>query len=206
MASKILHLPEYCNVFKEFLVEELVFYESPLDFHHGKCSVIGRLFERNNLWYLQNITLDCVDKEYQLPSGAMEILLVPTSYHANSNGVSTFQNLNSGWFYEVYGETGFYNQCDEHQKPFTVAQMIIKLRIEHMHFDESMADFEQPDIPANACTFDVAAVQRDIERIGATFVPCIQVHTSNPIEQPAALVQTNLQLRLIRQRRRQKNY
>lgn len=204
MASKILHLPDYCNVFKEFLVEELVFYESPLDLHHGKCSVIGRLHERNNLWYLQNITLNCVDKEYQLPSGAVEILLVPTNYHAD--GASTFQNMVSGWFYEVHGETGFYSQSDGHQKPFTVAEMIIKLRIAHMTFNESMTDYELPDIPRNACTFDEAIVQRDIENIGKTFVPCIQVHTSNPIEHPVELLQTNLELRLLRQRRRQENY
>lgn len=210
MASKILHLPDYCNLFKDFLVEELIFHESPFEFHFGKCLVIGKLCRRNNLCYLQNISLGCLDEEYRLKTGAVEILLLPTSYRSNPGDMSSFQrNLVNGSFYEIHGETAFIPQCesvDLASSSINTLEMVIKLRINNLQFHESHGGYDLRDIPAHSCDFNEIDVQRDVDEFQKNHVPAIQVHTMNEIDDAEALISTNLQLRLMRNQRRQANY
>lgn len=210
MASKILHLPDYCDLFKDFLVEELMFYESPFEFHFGKCSVIGRLSIRGNLHYLQNISLSCLDKEYRLKTGAVEILLLPTNYRSNPTDYSSFRHLVDGLFYQVHGETAFTPKKDKVDlKSLTVntMEMTIKLRMKNLNFTESAGSYDAKEISMHSITqLNEDDVQRDVNEFEISHIPAIQVHTINEIDKAEELIHTNLQLRLLRNKRRQNNY
>lgn len=208
LASKILHLPDYCNLFKELLVEELIYYESPFEFHYGKCSVIGKLCRRNELCYLQNISLVCLDKECCLQTGAVDILLLPTSYQSNKTDKSSFRNLVDGSFYEVHGETVFSLASDITSPVKTTEAMIRSLRMKNLIIIENseMNILEIKDIPEDSCTFCETNVEADIEKFKQHYRPAIQVHTMNEIDQAAELIHCNLQLRLLRNKRRNINY
>lgn len=52
---------EYCNFYKNLLVEELV-YILPSRLHYGKCSVIGRIARCGQQFYLKSLTLTSVDR------------------------------------------------------------------------------------------------------------------------------------------------
>lgn len=213
MASKILHLPNYCKLFKDFLVEELIFYESPFEFHFGKCSVIGRLSIRDNLHYLQNISLYNLDKEYRLETGTVEILLLPTFYRSNPTDYSSFGYLVDGLFYEVHGETAFTPKNETMDlKSLTVntKEMIIKLRMKNLLFAEEYEEFEHYDAKdismQSLIQFNEDDVQRDVNEFEMNHLPAIQVHTMNEIDRAEKLIHTNLQLRLLRNKRRKNNY
>lgn len=210
MAQKLSHLPDYCNLFKEFLVEELIFYESPFSFHFGKCSVIGKLSIRDNIHYLQNISLSCVDKEYCLTTGTVEILLLPTNYRSNPSDLSSFSKLVNGSFYEVHGETAFTPKpqtVDLNAVTVTTMEMTIHFRQKNMIFTESVGDYDAKEIPIEAFgQVNDSDVERDVKEFEALHVPAIQVHTMNEVDDAEKLIQTNLQLRRLRTERRQKNY
>lgn len=210
MASNIFHLPDYCDLFKDFLVEELVFYESTFRFHYGKCSVIGKLSVRDNLHYLQNISLNCLDSEYRMKTGVVEILLLPTHYRSNQSDVSSFRHLVDGLFYEIHGETAFtpkHETADLKSLTVDTKEMIIKLRLKHLMFNESAINYDAKDISISSFTqFDENEVERDINEFEMNHIPAIRVHTINEVDKAEELIQTNLQLRLLRNRRRRTNY
>lgn len=210
MASKLSRLPDYCNLFKEFLVEELVLYESPYDFHFGKCSVIGKLSVRDGLHYLQNISLNCLDREYRLSTGSVEILLLPTNYRSNPSDLSSFRNLVNGSFYEVHGETAFtpkHKPVDLQSMTVTTMEMIIRFRLRNIFFTESIGTYDSKHIPVESLSqVKDSSVERDEKEFEATHVPAIQVHTMNEIDEAEQLIQSNLQLRRLRNKRRHENY
>lgn len=191
MASKILRLPDYSRSFKFFIVEELVFFESPFDFHYGKCSVIGKLFSRNDLWYLQNIALMCLGKEYCLKTGSIEILLLSTAYRKKAGDQTSLQNLINGSFYEVHGETVFWNTIDS--SSLTISEFITQLRIQHLAVDE---DFYLKEIPESSFQLDENDIKQYTEQFLETNIPAIQVRTINEIDKAEELIQSNLKLRL----------
>lgn len=206
MVSKICHLPVYNNFFQHFLVEELVFYESPFAFHFGKCSVIGKLSVRDGFHYLQNILLKCLDKEYRLKTGAVEIFLLQTHSHSNPSFGS------NGSFYEVYGETMFapkHKSADLNALTKTIKEMIIKLRLKTFtesaenNFDASDISFRTLDqVNGNERT-------RDVKEFEAMHVPAIQVDTMKEIyeaKEAEELIQTNLRLRRLRVKEHHGNY
>lgn len=206
MASQILHLPDHCKLFKDFLVEELIFYKSSFHFHYGNCSVIGKLCRRDNLCYLQNISLSCLNKMYCMKTGAVEIRLLPTGYRSNPGDLSSFRSLINGAFYEVHGETAFLRNDVPNAVPITVAEMMINQRMKHLSFpDGNSGNFDLQDIPSDSCQFDKNAIQSDIEQFQTIHIPALQVHTMNEIDQAEQLIQCNLQLRLLRNKR-QLNY
>lgn len=207
MASQLLHLPDYCKLFKDFLVEELIFHKSPFDFHYGKCSVIGKLCRRDNLCYLQNISLRCLDRNYCMKTGSVEIRLLPTSYRSNPGDYSSFRSLINGGFYEVHGETAFLRKVEPNSAPITVAEMMINQRMKHLIFTggDSCNHFDLKDIPSDSCQFNENSVHEDIERFKVTYVPVLQVHTMNELDQAEDLIQCNLKLRLLRNKRRNQN-
>lgn len=210
MAQKLCHLPDYCNLFTEFLVEELIFYESPFSFHFGKCSVIGKLSVRDNIHYLQNISLSCVDKEYCLKTGTVEILLLPTNYRSNPSDLSSFSKLVNGSFYEVHGETAFtpkQQTVDLNSATVTTMEMIIRFRQKHLIFTESVGNYDEKDIAIESLgQVNDTDVEGDVKEFEAMHVPAIQVHTINEVDEAEKLIQTNLHLRRLRSERRQKNY
>lgn len=209
MAAKILHLPDYCELFKESLVEELLFYESLFEYHYGKCSVIGKLCMRDNFWCLQNIALACLDEEYRLQTGAVEILLLPTAYRSNPFDMSSFDNRNmvDGGFYEVHGETVFSNVDDPKLPVKTTHDLVINLRSKNVQTTaDSCCNYEEKDISMDSCILDENGVTADLAAFQKTYKPAIQVHTINKIDKPTEVIQCNLQLRLLRNKRRSTNY
>lgn len=210
MAQKLCHLPDYCKLFKEFLVEELIFYDSPFSFHFGKCSVIGKLSVRDNFHYLQNISLSCMDKEYRLKTGAVEILLLPTNYRSNPSDLSSFGSLVNGSLYEVHGETVFTPRdqtVDLSSLAVTTMEMVIKLRQNNLIFTESAGNYDARDISIESFgQVNDSDVERDVKEFEAMHVPAIYVHTMNEIDDAEKLIQTNFQLRRLRAKRRQENY
>lgn len=211
MALKLCHLPDYCDLFKEFLVEELIFYESPFAFHFGKCSVIGKLCIRDSFHYLQNISLrHCMDKEYCLKTGSVEILLLPTNYRSNPSDLSSFRDSVNGSFYEVHGETAFtpkHKTADLNSLTVTKMEMIIKLRLNNLIFTESAGNYDAKDIPVESLgQVNESDVERDVKEFEAMHVPAIQVHTMNEIDDAEQLIQTNLRIRGVRTKRRVENY
>lgn len=207
MAAKILQLPEYCHLFEDFLVEELIFYKSLFEFHYGKCSVIGKLHLQDNLCYLQNISLSCLDEKYRLQTSKVEIRLLETSYRANPSDLSSFgSNLVNGSFYEVHGETAFLNIHTPNAPPITVAEMIINQRMKNLTFDENVININDKEIPSNSCQLNEVAIQQDVDQFAAIHIPVVQVHTMNAIDHAEELIQCNLQLRLLRKNRQLNNY
>lgn len=210
MAQNLCHLPDYCKLFKEFLVEELIFYESPFSFHFGKCSVIGKLSIRDNFHYLQNISLSCLDKEYRLKTGTVEILLLPTNYRSNPSDLSSFRNLINGSLYEIHGETVFTPKnkpVDLNSLTVSTMEMILQLRQNHLIFSESAGAYDAKDISIESLgQVDDTNIEADVKEFEAMHVPAIQVHTMNEINEAEKLIKTNLQLRRLRAKRRQKNY
>lgn len=210
MALNLCHLPDYCDLFKAFLVEELIFYESPFSFHFGKCSVIGKLSIRDNFHYLQNISLNCMDKEYSLKTGTVEILLLPTNYRSNPTDLSSFRDLVNGSFYEVHGETAFtpkHKTIDLNSLTVTTMEMIIQLRLKNLILSESAGNLDAKDISIESIgQVDDSTVEKDVKEFEAMHVPAIQVHTMNEIDDAENLIQTNLQLRRLRAKRQQENY
>ncbi|XP_055305115.1 uncharacterized protein LOC129569908 [Sitodiplosis mosellana] len=215
MASQILHLPVHCKLFKDFLVEELIFHKSPFDFHYGKCAVIGKLCRRDNLCYLQNISLSCFDRNYCIKTGAVEIRLLPTSYRSNPGDLSSFRGLINGAFYEVHGETAFLHKDAPVTAavPITIVEMMINLRMKYLVFTDGNSNscnssnqlFDLKDIPSDYCQLNETAILEDVKRFKTTHVPVLQVHTMNEIDQAEELIQCNLQLRLLRNKRHSKN-
>lgn len=201
MASKILHLPDYCNSFKDLLVEELIFHKSPYEFHYGKCSTVGKLGRRGNLCYLQNISLGCLDKSYCMRTGVVEILLLQTCYRSNPDDLSSFHHLVNGSFYEVHGETAFLNAHEPNSAPITVSEMIINQRKNNLKFTESIGRFDLSTISDSIFELNETAIKHDIEHFARTYIPVLQVHTINEIDQAEELIQCNLQIRTFRNKR-----
>lgn len=210
MALKLRHLPDYCDLFKEFLVEELVFFESPYDFHYGKCSVIGKLSIRDGFHYLQNISLSGLDSEYRLKTGTVEILLLPTSYRSDPSNLSSFEYLVNGAFYEVHGEAAYTpkdKEVDLNSVTVTTFELIVNLRLNHLMFtDTGFANYDAQDVSLETLQqINVANLERELKEFETAHVPAIQVHTMNEIDEAEELIQTNLQLRRLRTKRRQEN-
>lgn len=60
----LLKIPEYCEYYKNLLVEDVVFQSNPMEMHYGLCSVIGRIWQCNNTgtFYLENIKIPSINK------------------------------------------------------------------------------------------------------------------------------------------------
>lgn len=194
MASQILNIPNYCDIFKFILVDELVFSD-PLEFHYGKCSVIGKLAFKNDSYYLQNIQLKCIAEEYQLPTGTEEVLLLPNT---------RFDNFQNGAFAEVHGDAVFWlkdtNWSQRSNKlPKTTKDLMTNLRTKHLVFndEDSQMILDEKVIPADCCHLDEDAIQKSLEIFSSTWMPAIQVLTMNIINDAEALIDVNLRLRLL---------
>ncbi|XP_017040170.1 uncharacterized protein LOC108087341 [Drosophila ficusphila] len=68
--------PEYCHFFKTLLVEELQLETDYQKLHYGQCAVIGRLALKTDHFRLENVRVKSLPKNYQLPEGAISLLLL----------------------------------------------------------------------------------------------------------------------------------
>lgn len=196
--SKLLELPKYCDLYRFFIVEELIFVQTPLHYHHGKCAVIGRIAFDNGDYYLENIILRTLNSEYQVPSGSLRILLLL------DKGLSGEVNSNA----EVNGETVFWRKTDDtnnHSKMMlkSTCDLVRTIRSKFIHFnDEHSAEIQHIDEPINreACTFDTDNISKYLEHFSKEFVHAIKVHNLNPIDIADEVISCNLMQRKLIQK------
>lgn len=195
MASKILTLPEYCDIFKFMLVEELVLSE-PLDFHYGKCAVIGKLSQKNDKFYLQNIQLKSIAEEYQLQTGTVEILILPLRGERH--------NLVDGATAEVHGEPVFWRKNVEWSDsskalPKTTRDLKSNLRRDFMNFIEPDSQLlkDVDEIPANCCSLNEDGINDKIKKLKIFWEPAIQMYTMRQINRAEEVIDMNLRKRLL---------
>lgn len=191
--AKLLSLPKYCDTYRFFLVEELLFVRSPLDYHHGKCSVIGAVVFKDGNYYLENICLRAIGKEYQIPSGSLRILLL-------LDKVLEDKCINS--FAEVNGEAVFWRSADDTNThlaamPKTTVDLIKMTR--SMHFrpakENNEVQFDADHINKEECVYDEDKIKQYLGDFDREYVHAVKVHTLNIIDIADELMYGNLKLR-----------
>lgn len=205
MVDRILNFPDYCNFHKNLLVEELYFLKSPLHLHYGKCAVIGKLFEEDHKYYLQNICLRALDKQYQIKTGTLKILLLEANKtHQFVNGVCA----------EVFGETVFCSKATKYEEfvnelPKTSKDLLISLRMMHGSFKEGedVASGTQT-APISDTDLNKDAIERDLRKFTENYQVAIRVNEMNVVNQAEELLALNLGMRKVFQNpnRIQNNY
>lgn len=202
MASAILHLPKHCNIYQNLLVEELVFHKSPLNYHYGKCSVIGKLVydEVFDKYFLENIRLRCLDKKYQMKTGAIRIRLLVQSRP---------EQTSIGSFAEVHGETGFVRPSESEfnlqtgkqntVEMKTTVDFIKRMRIGFLKFNEETQGVRNSDddIDADTCQINQRGLDEFLETFPVNFEPVIKLFTINIIDQAEELIECNLKMRMV---------
>lgn len=191
--AKLLSLPKYCDVYRFFLVEELYFVRTPLDYHHGKCSVIGTVVFKEGNYYLENIRLRATRKEYQVPSGAFEILLL-------LDKVLQEKCINS--FVEVNGEAVFWRSADDVNKhPVTMPKTTVDLikMTRSVHFrpanENNEIRFDADHINKDECIYDEDKMKQYLDDFDKEYVHAVKVHTLNIIDIADEVIFCNLKLR-----------
>lgn len=197
--TKLLKLPKFCDIYRFLIVEELIFVETPLHFHHGKCAVIGRIAIDDGDYYLENIRLNALNKEYQVPTGSLRILLLL------NKGLSD-RSVNS--FVEVNGETVFWRKTEGtthhskiiHKSTIDLARAI-RSKLVHLkdEADESH-EFYDKQISIEECTFDEDKIREYLKSFSEKYVHAIKVHNMNIIDSAEEVMCCNLQIRKILQR------
>lgn len=195
MASKILKIPDYCDIFEFKLVDELSLSD-PLDFHYGKCTAIGRLARDETSYYLENIQLKFMSEEYQLATGSVQVFLLPSSKP---------NNLVTGAFAEVHGEAAFWRSDLDweergHNLPKTTRDLIVDQRRHHITFDEfdSQAIVDAKEIPSKCLKNDDMNIT--LEQFKRIWKPSIHVYTINIVNDAEELIHCNLKTRLLRRK------
>lgn len=209
MPSTILRLPKPCDIHENLLVEELVFCKSPLDYHYGKCSVIGKLVYDDGKYYLENIRLRCLDEKYRMKTASIRIRLLP---------VHTMSSSFNGSFAEVHGETVFLrrSESDSNSQPFkrkqkssswkTTVDIINRMRSEFVQFNEETQGCRYGDdvIDADdACQIDQIGIDEYLERFPNDHEPAIKLFTMEILDQAEELIECNLKLRIVMKKLKQ---
>lgn len=195
MATKLLKIPDYCEIFEFKLVEEL-YLSDPLDIHFGKCTVIGRLARDETFYYLENIQLKFMNKEYQLSTGFVRLILLP---------VIKPNNFSVGAFAEVHGEAVFWrsdlgwNELGPNL-PKSTRDLIVDQRRHHIKLNDldSQMILDAKEIPAS-CLND-HDTKFAMEQFKLTWKPAIHVFTINIVDEAEELIHCNLKMRLLRKK------
>lgn len=193
MASKILKIPDYCDIFEFKLVEELSLSD-PLDLHYGKCTAIGKLACDETSYYLENIKLQFMKEEYQLPTGSVRIILLP---------VSKPTEIKIGACVEVHGEAAFWQtdlSWDErgNNLPKTTRDLIVYLRRKYIKFNDldSQAILDEKEIPDDHSLKD-DDIKETMTQFTCSWKPAIHVYTMNIVDEAEELIHCNLKMRLL---------
>lgn len=201
MALKLLNLPDFCDNYKFKLIEELI-YSDPLDYHYGKCKVIGKLAFENDAYYLKNIQIKCTDENYQIPTGTESILLLPSAPP---------KNFVNGAFAEVHGEAVFWRRNlnwnqHENQIPKTTRGLMIELRKKHIIFiDGSQMIIDRKIVEEGDYLFNENNFEESKHKFKSEWMPAIQLYTMNIINDAEDLIECNLRMRLLLKKHRQIN-
>lgn len=197
--TKLLKLPEFTGIYRFFIVEELIFVETPLHFHHGRCAVIGRIAFDDGDYYLENIRLNALNKKYRIPTGTLRILLL-------LEGGFRERDINS--FVEVNGETVFWRKNEDTTNPSRIIQKstidlarAIRSDLVHLKDETDESDeFYDKQISMEECTFDEDEIKEYLKNFSEKYVHAIKVDSINTIESAEEVVYCNLQIRKLLQR------
>lgn len=195
-------IPNYCDVYKSILVEEICLIPNPIKLHYGKCSVIGKLVLDAERYYLQNIRLSFLDRKHQLRTGEIRVLLLPSIRD---------RPLPVNQFVEVFGETVLW-AC-EHQfnqnkvqddiiLPTTSKDLMLSIRDKQYQLEQShsLPEREPTGMDDDNMHPSVKMTLRDeLNMFEEKYVPAIQIHSFNVIDQAEELIRCNLEIRLIKQ-------
>lgn len=191
--AKLLNLPKHCDIYRFFLVEELLFVRTPLDYHHGKCSVIGTVVSKDGNYYLENVRLRAIKEEYQVASGSLRILLL-------LDKILEDKCLNS--FVEVNGETIFWRKTDDIDShltamPKTTVELIKTTRSMHIRpaKDNNEIQFDADQINKDDCVYDEDKIKQYLDDFDKEYVHAVKVHTMNIIDIADEVIFCNLKLR-----------
>lgn len=201
-------LPEYCDFYKNILVEELVYIINPVKLHYGKCAVIGKLLCEERKYYLQNIRLKCLNETYQLPTGSVRTLLLPST-DQNSFPTNTFA--------EVFGEAVLWDTTNIDQIAVQVDRNLPAKSKDLMQFmcdkqlqlEREKGDDQQRK-PTGMCDKSMnstvrMALRRELDELKRRYIPAIRVHKVNVIDQAEELIECHLEMRLVQQMKKLKN-
>ncbi|XP_067613602.1 protein modigliani [Eurosta solidaginis] len=166
-------LPKYCPYNKFLLVEELVLQRSFSKLHHGHCTVIGRLQQHlDGYFVLENIKLTHLPKNCILPEGSVSLRVFK---------FSACDELQIGKYCEIIGEVVLwnpYNPCDN-WVPLT-PRAALELVLQHC---------------------DSATRTDQLDTLQKKYLPAINIFKFDYIECPAAeLIERHLKIRLLIQR------
>lgn len=199
IAPKLLNLPEYHDIYRFFIVEELVLVESPLHYHHGKCALIGRVAFEGGNYYLENIRIRNIRPQCQIPSGQLRILLLLAEGLGDGVIKSTV---------DLSGEAVFWRRADDtcnHSTsilPKTTVELVRKIRSHFFRFhEESNFDVCNLDhISRDACEFDEDKVWGFLEAFSTEYVHAIKVHSISVVDDADEVIVWNLKMRKLMHR------
>lgn len=199
MSSINSNLPDYCDLYKFFLIEELVFIKNPVFFHYGKCVVIGQLHFEDSKYFLTNVRLKCLGSKYERSSGSISILLLPST----ENQIL----LPIGRTVEVFAETYLWNKTKERSSSQLDLEEnsldIITSRYLGEIQNETETALDQPNCKSSGTTTEgLQPTNRSkpheyLSQMKENLVPVLRIHHIAVIDRAADLIETNIRLRQI---------
>lgn len=209
MTSIRFRVPVYCDNYKNVLVEELVYIENPVLLHYGKCAVIGKLLLEQSKYCLSNLELKCLGNKFQNRTGSARLTLIPSS--------GLMVPLPIGANVEVFGETCLWRVENEANlqlpsvgesapAPVSPHHLMSWLRNMQLLLEEEL---ELPRREPSGTTDESmhstvrSALGKQLIKMKRSFAPALQIHSVRAIDQGPELIEANLKLRLIGNKRRE---
>lgn len=190
-------LPEFTENYKLLLVEELVLVRHPAVLHWGNCKVIGRVQHENLRYFLENIQLECFGKEYKMPTGAVNILLLTST---------SDKPLPVGRMAEVYGQIVLCDKSDISNRgsladqrnviPTTTSCHLMELirdKLSELEDGRQSTGMDDPRMDANV----KAEMRKYLVQLKSQYEPAIHIMHVNAISDAEELITCDLGLRLI---------
>lgn len=204
--NKNFNIPVFCDHYKHLLVEELVYSPNPAYLHYGKCSVIGKIAFENGKYLLQNIKLSCLDEAYRLPTGAINILVLPPKRNDDL--------LPVGQFVEVFGEIILWDHRisydlpkwhENNSLPETPCSLILHVREKQIQLEKDKGLPARNPSGMNDQSMHSSvkmALKKELHDLKERYEPAIQLHSFKVIDQAEELITCNLELRAVQIKKR----
>lgn len=200
MAMIQFRLPEYCDTYKHFLVEELVYIQSPALLHYGKCAVIGQIIFENSKYFLSNVRLNCLGKKYIRNTDSTRILLLPSMQEKNP--------LPVGSTVEILAETCLWNikndaqrhLPDNHLNIVTSHHLICNLQSMQTELEESEG---LPTLNLSGTTDKSVhpkvrfKLDKYLHEMRLRLVSALKIHHVRFVDRAEEVIEANLRLRLV---------
>lgn len=204
MAANIhFNIPAYCDIYKPLLVEEIYYLASPTNLHHGMCSVIGKITFKDDRYLLQNVKLSSMDKAYQLPTGAINVLIIPLQ--------EAYPPLPIDQFVEIFGETILWardqnairistGDCQERSLPITSAFLVRQLRQAQIELEAARGLPAREPTGMNDKSMNSTiklALRKRIDDMRKKYEPAIYLDSFKIIDEADEVITCNLELRAV---------